>query len=207
MSATPVGYGSFSGLRRKSVTLLCVLLASTTAMGITVYVDSYSIHEWTKLVDTVGPISMTVSDDQGNVTGILDDIREMTGIESAETIKYANGQMMNRNDSDRAPWNFYPYECRIGIPSEDYVTKFQGAFELITGHLPETENEVVLHHWFATQLNARVGDIVNYTQEQGMVIVLRNFEVTGIYSLMSDNPSSFPGAGTSTQILNAKGLI
>ena len=61
MSAVPVGYEAFTNLRRKSVTLLCILLASSLAMGITVYVDSYSIHEWISLVDEVGPVAMEVS--------------------------------------------------------------------------------------------------------------------------------------------------
>jgi hypothetical protein len=48
MAAQPAGYEAFHSLRRKGVTVLCFLLASTMAIGITVYVDSYSVHEWQK---------------------------------------------------------------------------------------------------------------------------------------------------------------
>ena len=140
MSATPVGYGSFGGLRRKSVTLLCVLLASTTAMGITVYVDSYSVHEWTKHVDSVGPISMIITGD--SVDNILDEVQEISGIESAEIIEYSGGTIINLNDSRiEEGWNYAEY-CNLGIPSEDYMTEFQGAYEFNSGRMPETVDEI-----------------------------------------------------------------
>jgi len=60
MAAQPAGYEAFHSLRRKSITLVCFLLASTMAIGITVYVDSYSVHEWEKNID-VGDIAITVS--------------------------------------------------------------------------------------------------------------------------------------------------
>ncbi|MHA1929605.1 MAG: ABC transporter permease [Candidatus Thorarchaeota archaeon] len=190
MSAMPVGYGSFSGLRRKSVTLLCVLLASTTAMGITVYVDSYSVHEWTKSVDSIGPIGMTVTDDQDNVDNILGDVQEIPGVESAEMIEYAYGEMTNLNDTPENPWDYYSDTCRLGIPHEDYMTTFQGAYDFTSGGIPETDDGIALHHQFADQLNARVGDSVVYVQQQGMVAVTLDLEVVGIFSFASETEGS-----------------
>ena len=153
-------------------------------MGITVYVDSYSVHEWTKLVDSVGPISMTVSG--YSVADVLDDIQEISGIESAEIIEYTNGEMLNLNYSGPDEWGYYSSWCRLGVPSEDYMTAFQGAYEFISGHIPETEDDIVLHHRFATELNARVGDIVAFTQHEGTAIGTLYLEVVGTYSYISE---------------------
>jgi len=56
LAAVPTGYEAFHSMRRKGVTLLCFLLASAMAMGITVYVDSFSVHEWDNQMEGVPQI-------------------------------------------------------------------------------------------------------------------------------------------------------
>ena len=84
MAAVPVGYQAFHSLPRKAVTLLCFLLASAMVMGISVYVDSYSVNEWNNIID-IGPIAMTIGGD--GVENQLDNIRALPGVERAAVLE------------------------------------------------------------------------------------------------------------------------
>ena len=87
MSAVPVGYEAFHSFRRKGVTLLCFLLASAMAMSVTVYVDSYSVHEWERLID-VGPVALIVSDRYNvGLEGRLDDVQAIDGVTKAAILR------------------------------------------------------------------------------------------------------------------------
>jgi len=91
MAAEPAGYEAFHSIRRKGVTLLCFLLASTMAIGITVYVDSYSVHEWEKNID-VGEIAIIVSG-WTLEQSVVDDIREIGGVTKAAALLNSRGSL------------------------------------------------------------------------------------------------------------------
>ena len=127
---------------------------------------------------------MSVTGD--NVGNILDEVQAISGVETAATIKYTHGEIMNLNDSRLEEWENYADWCRLGIPSEEYMTKFQGAYEFISGNLPETVDEFVLNYGFAENINARLGDLVTFTQYDEFNPVFLYLEVVGIYSLVSN---------------------
>ena len=88
MAAVPAGYEAFHSKRRRGVTLLCFLLASTMAMGITVYVDSYSVHEWDANLD-IGEVAVFA---EGiGIENRVEEIRGIDGVTKAVLLRRGEG--------------------------------------------------------------------------------------------------------------------
>ncbi|MDF1541181.1 MAG: ABC transporter permease, partial [Candidatus Thorarchaeota archaeon] len=191
MSAIPIGYKSVQGLRRKSVSLLCILLASAMAMGILVYVDSFSIHEWNNQLGSVGSIAMTA---EGNgIEFFIDEITAIPGVEKAHTIQFSRGMIFYSFDE----FGIDSYYGRFDSPSEDYYEGFPDAYTFISGRTPLNESEIALSRRVIEELEYNVGDIVNYSYE-----VYNNYggewrmesyllEVVGIFEKESNIPNDW----------------
>lgn len=154
MSAFQVGYELSGGLRRKSATLLCFVLASAMVMGVTTYVDSFSIHEWDTVID-IGSIAMTV---ESGSTDIANRVANIEGVEKVATIDVSSGSVSLANTTSYDQWG-----GSVVSLSAEIFTEFPDAFVLNDGRFPVSDSEIALHASVAKEIGAQTGDIVNYT--------------------------------------------
>ncbi len=182
MAAVPVEYEAFLSLRRKVVTLVCFMLAASMAMGISVYVDSYSIYEWDRLTD-VGPVAMTVgSYDLELDTGPIEAI---PGVERVAKMQFWDAELSTVGGGG---WTQYDYG-RIVVLNENLNETFPGLCEVELGRLPVGDNEVALDADVAEQLEAVLGTYVNVTfgynwgdiRQLEVVGILEKVGIYGIY--------------------------
>ena len=177
MSAVPVGYEAFTSLRRKSVTLLCILLASSLAMGLTVYVDSFSIHEWTDLVDDAGPVAMEVTGE--DLHSIINHVRNLDGVLRVQGIIETSGTLWNMNNTEGIQ---YGENGELISLSVDYFTDFPDVYTLFQGHYPETSSEIAINNNRNDRMDAQIGDVINYSRRgDSGIIQWYQLEVVGFY--------------------------
>jgi hypothetical protein len=154
MAAVPVGYEAFHSLRRRGVTLLCFLLASTMAMGITVYVDSYSVHEWDRNLD-VGEVALRVSGN--NVDRYTSDIRAIAGVTKAELLEYGYGHLWREANESAGIEEVYTWGNLL-TPSEDLLETFPNYIQLIRGRMPQNTSEIAAINSLSTYYDVQLGD-------------------------------------------------
>ncbi|MCK5302700.1 MAG: ABC transporter permease, partial [Candidatus Thorarchaeota archaeon] len=184
MAAVPVGYQAFHSLPRKAVTLLCFLLASAMVMGISVYVDSYSVNEWNSLTD-VGPIAIEVHGE--GIDNQVENIRDIPGVEKVAALTYRHGQLFVDGGYDlRERWGQLP------SPTSDYLNIFPEVFNLEAGRFPNNVSEITLARHTYEHLEVEIGSIVNVTIEWsefgpvGMPLT-----VVGVYVGFDYDPNEF----------------
>ncbi len=154
MTSVPVGYEAFHSLRRKAVTILCFLLASTMTMGITVYVDSYSVHEWDKDTD-VGDVAIKVEgEDIGHYIG---EIRALSGVTKAEVLPRAYGNLERVANLTSGTEELYVYG-QLFAPSQQFLDTFPNYIELVRGRLPENLSEVAIIDSLSTYFHVYPGE-------------------------------------------------
>jgi ABC-type antimicrobial peptide transport system permease subunit len=154
MAAVPVGYEAFHSLRRRGVTLLCFLLASTMAMGITVYVDSYSVHEWDKNLD-VGDVAIRVIGD--NVQNYADDIRAITGVTKAEGLRSGYGHLWREANETAGIEEVYTWGDLL-MPSDEFLAAFPNHIQLTRGRMPENNTEITAINSLNLYFDVDLGD-------------------------------------------------
>ncbi len=168
MAAEPAGYEAFHSIRRKGVTLLCFLLASTMAIGITVYVDSYSVHEWEKNID-VGDIAITVFDYSANLEPYVDDIREIAGVTKAAALRSGHGYLekIENNTIYLDLWG------DILAPETEFYETFPNYINLEQGRMPENTSEIAIIYSPYTYNEIELGDVVEMQLDdtQDMTVV------------------------------------
>jgi len=174
MSGVPSGYEAFQSKRRKGVTLLCFLLASTMAMGITVYVDSYSVHEWNKNLD-VGEIAI-IAEGQA-IRSHIDTIREIDGVTKAASLRTGSGSLQYWANNTWGVYQEYIWGNIIS-PDQEFLETFPGYITLVEGAFPSTNmSEIAVIHDLADFYGIGIGDVVNISADDRDEPV----EVIGIY--------------------------
>ncbi len=173
MSAIPVGYEAFHSLRRKVVTLICFVLASTMAIGITVYVDSYSMHEWDKNLD-VGDVAIRVTGE--SVRYYIDDIASLQGVTKSADITTGYGSIdhyMNLTGilEQRSMWG------QFLSPDDEFLETFPDYITLTAGRFPENSSEISIVESLRIYFELQIGDTVNV--ESGAYY--ENLTIVGIY--------------------------
>ncbi len=182
MAAVPVGYQAFHSLPRKAVTLLCFLLASAMVMGISVYVDSYSVNEWNNLID-VGPIAITVHGE--GIDSQVENIRGIPGVEKAAALTNRQGSLFVGGGYDLREW-----WGRLLSPTSEYLNTFPEVFNLEVGRFPNNASEIALARFTYEHLEVDIGSIVNLTVEWGEFgPVGRPLTVVGIYAGSDYDPN------------------
>lgn len=179
MAAVPVGYKAFQSPRRKCVTLLCFLLTSTMAMGIAVYVDSYSVHYWVQAVD-VGDVSTVI---QGpDVENILSDVRQIDGVSEAVLLESSEA-LIKYQYAGAETWDYFD----VCAPSQEYFDTFPGVFILARGRWPENESEIAISQTVDIRewVNITLGSFVTYayTDETHK----QNVTVVGVYATIGSD--------------------
>ncbi|MDH4214834.1 MAG: hypothetical protein OEV85_13030 [Candidatus Thorarchaeota archaeon] len=174
MAAVPVGYEAFHSLRRRSVTLLCFILASTMAMGITVFVDSYSVHEWDKNLD-VGDVAIRVTG--YNIQNYIDDIQALSSITRAESLRYGYGNLERPANETEGISEFYTWG-HILTPTQDFLDAFPDYITLVRGRMPENVSEITVINSLSTYYEVEIGDELQLSIND----IFTPVEVVGFYS-------------------------
>jgi len=171
MAAAPAGYEAFQSLRRKSVTLLCFLLAASMAIGITVYVDSYSVHEWNKNID-VGDVAISV--EGYNIDQYVDEIRNVRGVTKAAALRNGYGHLLI-DDNGTIEFNVWG---RLLTPDQEFFDTFPNYLQLQSGRFPLNNNEIAVINTLHVYDGIAIDDIL--TLEQGDDT--RDMTVVGFYT-------------------------
>ena len=183
MMAVPVGYEAFHSLRRRSVTLLCFVLASTLAMGITVFVDSYSVHEWDKNLD-VGAVAIRVSGN--NIQSYIDDIQALPYITKAEGLRYGYGNIERQANESAGVEEFYTWG-QVLTPSQDFLDAYPDYITLVRGRMPENVTEIAAINSLAAYYDVEIGDELQCTISGGYTTV----KVVGFYRQQGEGDSPY----------------
>ena len=157
MAAEPVGYEAFQSFRRKAITLVCFLLASSMAIGITVYVDSYSVHEWNTNLD-VGDVAISVYGN--NLDSYIDDIQNIRGITKAAGLRNGHGTLfMNDNESI-----YIEVWGDLLTPDEEFLEAFPNYINIESGRLPEISSEIAVIESLQIYDGLKIDDVLTVTQ-------------------------------------------
>ncbi|MFW9920047.1 MAG: FtsX-like permease family protein, partial [Candidatus Thorarchaeota archaeon] len=185
MSAIPVEYEALQGLRRKAVSLLCILLASSMAMGILVYVDSYSIHEWNDQMGQVGSIDMTVEGD--NILNYASVIREFPDVIQAEALEYIYGDFRKPNATDYDYW----FGGKMIHLTDEYQEAFPDRYTLLEGAYPVDDTEITLSDSIMETGQFSIGDQVNYTFYWEYPETWTLLDIVGIFRVEGDRDNDY----------------
>ena len=161
MAAVPAGYEAFHSMKRKGVTLLCFLLASAIAMGITVYVDSYSVHEWGSNISSVGDVSISVTGP--DIIDYLGQIRNIAGISKAAALPTSEGNIEYWVNSTWGNW-IDTIPGRVIAIDQEFMDIFPGYITLVEGELPNgNTSQIAIPEYIAYQYNFKVEDVLNFS--------------------------------------------
>ncbi|MHA3963440.1 MAG: FtsX-like permease family protein [Candidatus Thorarchaeota archaeon SMTZ1-45] len=177
MAAVPTGYEAFHSLRRKGVTLLCFLLASAMAMGITVYVDSYSVHEWDNNMASVGQIAMFAEGE--GVENYVNGIRNIDGVTKAAALQRSTGYLEYWVNDSYGGWIDSIYGDIIA-PDQVFLDTFPEYITLVDGVFPEdNSSQIAIIDFLVRYYGLKIGDVVNFTAYWD--VGLQEVEIIGIY--------------------------
>jgi len=180
--AVPAGYEAFHSLRRKGLTLICLCLASAVAMGTTVYVDSFSIHEWESYMD-IGPVAMSLEGE--GIQQKVDDIKDIEGIQKAATITLGEGSFGSAG-------MIYGSNLKISYIDDTYLNEFPAVYSIQSGRYPNSADEIAIAAERVTDLNASVGKTINYSYYRTDVEEPHWINMT-VVGLFENHPSQLPG--------------
>ncbi|TFG27629.1 ABC transporter permease [Candidatus Thorarchaeota archaeon] len=181
MAAQPAGYEAFHSLRRKAITLICFLLASTMAIGITVYVDSYSVHEWNTNIN-VGEVAISVS---GNgIDSYVDDIQDISGVTKAAALRMGDGYLELIDE--------YGWEDVYGAlltPDTEFLQTFPDFITVLQGRLPLASDEIAVIDSLRGNNNLEIDGNVTLNSDG----IVYNLTIVGFYEhkFGTDSPYSY----------------
>jgi len=153
------------------------------AMGITVFVDSYSVHEWDKNLD-IGDVAIRVS---GNsIQSYIDDIQALPYITKAEGLRYGYGNLMREANETAGIEEFYTWG-HILTPSQDFLDAYPDYITLVRGSMPENTTEVTVINSLSTYFDVNIGDELLFS----MGGIDRTVEVVGFYTRQGEGDSPY----------------
>ncbi|MFW9804253.1 MAG: FtsX-like permease family protein [Candidatus Thorarchaeota archaeon] len=159
MAAVPAGYEAFQSKRRRGVTLLSFLLVSTIVMGMSVYVDSYSVHYWDESVD-VGDVSLIIESWELDLANALPRIRQIDGVTKAILLEGSAGVIYTYNE-----WGYQGDWMQTKALSEEYLEEFPNIYNIVQGRLPQNESEIAIADYLLQYewINITYGSTVNFS--------------------------------------------
>ncbi|MFX0045167.1 MAG: FtsX-like permease family protein [Candidatus Hermodarchaeota archaeon] len=144
-------------------------------MGITVYVDSYSVHYWDEAMD-VGEVSMFI--DGEDVDNIISDVRQIDGISEAVLLHEASAYVYYEFMGEEM-WDHF----RVCSPTQEYFDTYPGVFTVTNGRLPQNDSEIAVsarvEDW--DWINISLGSKIGYTGIEQTD--RRNVTVVGLYEI------------------------
>ncbi len=151
---------NISGYRirqRIAITILCLTLTTAFVTGVSIYVDSASVEEWSKQLE-IGPVSLMVSG--GGIQNEIGSIEAISGVINVSTLDSAHGVVSRTNI-------IYAFEAsgNIYALNDDYLNTFPSTFTLVEGRWPENESEIAIPATLADQVFIGIGWDVDYSYE------------------------------------------
>jgi ABC-type antimicrobial peptide transport system permease subunit len=173
MAAVPAGYEAFHSVRRIGVTLLCFVLASTMAMGISVYVDSFSVHEWERNIN-VGPVALSVS--AYDIENYASSIAAIPSVTKSAILQSEYGDL-SREANESEGTNYLYTWGSVLAPTDSFLATFPDYIEIVSGRMPQNNSEVAVISTLYTNSGVSLGDWL--LLECGSTSV--NVRVVGVY--------------------------
>ncbi|NWF95724.1 MAG: ABC transporter permease [Candidatus Thorarchaeota archaeon] len=180
--AVPVTYEAFHSVRRRAVTVLCLMLATIVTTGVSVYIDSRSIHMWDESVGSVGPVAMTVTSyEYGNLWTILDDIKAIEGVTRAALLERHEDVLLVAIDGGpkNGSTQYTMASTRASVLETN--TTFPGMVQLFEGRLPSSSEEIAINEWTAEWIGAGVGSVVSFQVYLSEGKIEKNVTIVGLY--------------------------
>ena len=143
-------------------------------MGITVYVDSYSVNEWNVPTDTES-VSILIQS-QSDIEDYLEDIKQLPGIERAAVIYDSRAVLTNPNNTELND-NY----ARVIYITSTYLETFPSEYTIESGRLPLNDAEIALSAEVSLELDLDIGGLVNYEYRQNGVHNSTSLSVVGIF--------------------------
>lgn len=162
----PSGTRTLSSLRRRTVTLICFLMAISVCISVFIFVDSGSLEKWDEFND-IGPVAMRV---QGDDLGlVVEEIKDIHQVKEAAVAKTAQAYLrMDQNTvyqgSPTDPIN--PMFLVVGQAysfNADFPQAFPTEFELTAGRYPENSSEIAITVEDAGYWGIPIGRMMNYS--------------------------------------------
>ncbi|MGY5860513.1 MAG: ABC transporter permease [Candidatus Thorarchaeota archaeon] len=162
----PSGTSSLGSLRRRSVTLLCFLMAISICISVFIFVDSVSLEKWDECTD-IGPVAMKIQGE--NLELVVEEIKEVTHVTQASVAETAQAFLrMDQNSlyqgSPTDPIN--PVFLLVGQAyaiNSDFPEAFPTEFELTAGRYPENSSEIAISEEDAGYWGIPIGRMMNYS--------------------------------------------
>ncbi len=156
------------------------------AMGITVYVDSYSVHEWNKNMEGVGEIAIFAEGE--GILGYVDEIQNINGVTDAAALRRSWGYIEYFVTDI---WGEY-YDNIYGnilAPSQKFMDTFPGYITLVEGEFPSTNSsQIAIIDNLFYNFDFKIGDVLNLSLYwEGP---FQEVEVIGIYHQGADESVS-----------------
>ncbi|MFQ5833540.1 MAG: FtsX-like permease family protein [Candidatus Thorarchaeota archaeon] len=166
---------AFVAKRRRAVTMLGFLVISTMVLGISIYLDSDSVHVWNELTD-VGPYGMrALGEDIENYVG---EIRDLPDVERAAVTTHALGCLRIENESPFMADNYLRTGKGFSL-DQTYFENFPSVFNLVAGRFPQSEVEIAIPGYVAEEAHVWIGSLMYFSPyvEEGLQPVF----VVGVY--------------------------
>jgi predicted lysophospholipase L1 biosynthesis ABC-type transport system permease subunit len=152
------------------------------AMGITVYVDSYSVHEWDNNLRQVGEIAIFAEGE-----GIIDyagAIQNIDGVARAAALMRSGGNLQFWvNDT----WGEYYDQIHGDViaPDQEFMDTFPGYIALVDGEFPDTNSsQIAIIDFLVENYDFKIGDVLNFSAYWDGPV--EEVEVIGIYKQGGD---------------------
>ncbi len=151
------------------------LVISTMVLGISIYLDSDSVHIWNELTD-VGPYGMRALGD--DIEDYVDEIRGLPDVERAAVTTHALGALRLENETPFMADNYLRTGKGFSL-DQTYFENFPSVFNLIAGRFPQSEAEIAIPGYVGEEANVWIGSLMYYSPyvEEGQQPVF----VVGVY--------------------------
>jgi len=181
----PSGISRLSVLKRRTITLLCFLMATSMLVSVFIFIDSSSIDEWDEYND-IGPVAMRVQGD--GLGSAIQEIKDTAHVKRANIAETAQAYLrMDKNviyqGSPTDPLD--PMFLLVGQAyslDADFIESFPTEFEVTVGRYPQNSSEIAIPESDAIYWGIPIGRMMNYSHtlnsEKRSVFVVGFFKVS-----------------------------
>ena len=162
--------------RRKAVTLLCIILASAPIMGISVYVDSFSLHDWDRFTD-IGPVPLVIRGREAHL--IVSQVGTVPEITNYSYLVFGSRQIRPQTVNESSSSSE-----RIATLGQNYLETFPEVFNFYSGRSVTNNSEIAISRTMASRHDVDLGDILEISGNYG---IWYNVTVVGLYDLYEYN--------------------
>lgn len=158
------------------------------AMGITVYVDSYSIHQWDTNMAGVGDIAIFAEGE--GIENYIDAIRNFNGVTKAASLLRSSGNIpFEVHDPEYGDWIDSIWGDLIA-PDQEFMDTFPGYITLVEGSFPSgNSSQIAIIDSLEQDYDIHISDVLNLSYEWDGPY--QQVEVIGVYHQGGDESDSY----------------